>query len=348
MNNQIIDNLLADSTVCGLKSVEQLEPVIGQGETIFPPSYAGGKYQIDRNPTSDESIVVLDSVGSQANRTEPIFKNKLYTKLVPQVEVALGSRTVNLLDIGHRGADAAIRLTDLGETLHKAFEKLEHDRNGVLLAKIAPTSLIFGAWDSRGTQAKARRVVRHTIDGSDVFEIKRSAQYTPPVNYIAEALVKEADIKRKSGDKSLGSKIGLLDNPATGALGGVRVKQIRRIGLLNLNVIRNLKGETPEDTDKLQRYLLGLALVAFTSPAELDLREGCELVHKLGTQTVIKVRHMDREEEFNVNAEEILKFAEAAAAPFVVGEDKKTTFDKKLAAKEISDALKKKEKKDDE
>lgn len=348
MNHKTIENLLADSTVCGLKSIAQLEPIVGQGETIFPPSYAGGVYQIDRNPATNDSIVVLDSVGSQANRVEPVFKNEPYSKLVPQVEVVLGSRTVNLLDIGHRGADAAIRLTEIGESLHKAFEKLERDRNGISLAKITPTSLIFGAWDSRGTQAKARRVVRFTIEGCDVFEIKRSAQYIPPVNYITEELVKEVDIKKKAGDKSLGSKLGLLDNPAIGALGGVRVKEIRRIGLLNINVIRNIKGENKDETEKLQRYLLGLALVAFTSPPELDLREGCELVHKLETQTEIKVRHVDREAAFTVNAEEILRFAQEAAAEFGVGENKKATFDKKLAAKEISEASKKKENKDDE
>lgn len=342
MNHENIEKLLTDKTVCGLKSIERLEPLLGQGETIFPPTYANVGYQIDRNPSTGKSIVVLDSVGSQANRTEPIFKNVTYSKLVPQVEVVLGSRTINLLDIGHRGADAAIRLTELQESLHEAFDKLERERNGTLLAKIAPTSLVFGAWDSRDTQAKARRVVRHTIEGSDVFELKRSAQYIPAVNYITEELVKEADIKKKAGDKSLGSKIGLLDNPATNTLGGVRVGEIRRIGLLNINVIRNLKGESSEETDKLQRYLLGLALVAFTCPAELDLREGCELVRKLDNPCEMTVRRMDSEEKLNFSHENALNYAKAATEAFGVGEDKKVVFDKALAAKAIKEASGKK------
>ena len=348
MNHENIEKLLTDKTVCGLKSIEQLEPLIGQGETIFPPTYAGSgsnkesTYQINRNPSTGDSIVVIDSVGSQANRTEPIFKNVPYSILVPQVEVVLGSRTVNLLDIGHRGADAAIRLTELKASLHEAFEKLERDRNGTPLAKIAPTSLIFGAWDSRDTQAKARRVVRHTIEGYDVFELKRSAQYIPAVNYITEQLVTEADIKKKAGDKSLGSKIGLLDNPATNTLGGVRVAKIRRIGLLNINVIRNLKGDSSEETEKLQRYLLGLALVAYTCPAELDLREGCELVCKLESSCEITVRRIHNEEKFHISHQDALNYAVAATEAFGVGEDKNVVFDKAEAIKVIKEASGKK------
>lgn len=339
MNNEYLERLLTDKSVCGLKSIERLEPLLGQGETIFPPTYANVGYQIDRNDTTGQSIVVLDSVGSQANRTEPIFKNVPYAELVPQVEVVLGSRTVNLLDIGHRGADAAIRLTELKTSLHEAFGKLENDRNGYLLAKIAPTSLIFGAWDSRGTQAKARRVVRHTIEGTDVFKIKRSAQYSPAVNYLKEELAVESEIKKKAKDgKIIGSKIGLLDSPATDALGGVRVKEIRRIGLLNINVIRNLKGDGPDETAKLQRYLLGLALVAFVAPPELDLREGCELARELGTHPEIKIRYINSEETIDLNPEAVLHFARTAAREFVVGTSKKVKFDKNEAAIEIKKA----------
>lgn len=340
MKYQNIEDLLTDTSVYGIKSIENLEPLLGQGETIFPPTYANVGYQIDRNPANDDSVVVLDSVGSQANRTEPVFKKEPYSKLLPHIEVTLGTRVINLLDLGHRGADAAIRLTELKMPLQEAFERLERDRNGVALAKIAPTSLIFGAWDSRGTQAKTRRVVRHTIEGSDVFELRRSAQYIPAVNYVTEELVNETDIKKKAGDKSLGSKIGLLDNPATNTLGGVRVAAIRRLGLLNINVIRNLTGENEEETTKLQNYLLGLALVAFTFPAELDLREGCELAPKLGENRLFRIRKATEEDDWNVAPETIIEFAQSAAKAFGVGEDRSVTFNKKLAAEDIEKSKK--------
>jgi CRISPR-associated protein Csb1 len=340
MKEKDLDEILKDKNALGLKSIEYLEPLIGDGETVFPPTYADVGYQIDRNPVTGDSVVVLDSVGSQANRTEPLFKEEPYSKLVPQVLVKLGSRDVNLLDIGHRGADAAIRLTELGVELTAAFENLERERDGTSLAKIAPTSLIFGAWDSRGTQAKARRVVRHTIEGSDVFELKRSAQYSPAVNYVAEGLVTESEIKKKSGSKNVGSKVGMLDNPAPGGLGGVRVKEIRRLGLLNLNVIRNLKGVDKEQTELLQKYLFGLALVAFVCPAELDLREGCELAHQIESNREISLRRLGSEESCSVTPEFALAYAESAASSFGVGENRVVEFDKKLA-KEAFEALEK-------
>ncbi|MEM9940601.1 MAG: type I-U CRISPR-associated RAMP protein Csb1/Cas7u [Planctomycetota bacterium] len=343
MKAKDFDDILNSNDAVGLKSIEQLEPVLGAGETIFPPTYADVGYQINRNPTNGDSVVVIDSVGSQANRTEPIFKDKPYSALVPQIHVILGSRRVNLLDIGHRGADAAIRLTELGTKLNEAFESLERDRDGVQLAKIAPTSLIFGAWDSRGTQAKARRVVRHTIEGSEVFELKRSAQYTPAVDYVAEGLVTEKEIKTKSGAKNVGAKVGMLDNPAPGGLGGVRVKEIRRLGLLNLNVIRNIKGSTPESTASLQRYLFGLALVAFVCPAELDLREGCELVRKIDEEPTIVLRRISSAESLTPTPEAVLNYAQATAREFGVGENREVEFDKKLAKEALKTVGKEKD-----
>src|SRR5262249_15681936 len=51
------------------------------------------------------------------------------------------------------------------------------------LAKIAPTSLVFGVWDSRDTQSKLPRLIASTILAFDVCELKRSAQYNPAVAY---------------------------------------------------------------------------------------------------------------------------------------------------------------------
>ena len=41
------------------------------------------------------------------------------------------------------------------------------------LAKIAPTSLVFGAWDSRDTQAKLPRLIASTIRAYDVVKLSR-------------------------------------------------------------------------------------------------------------------------------------------------------------------------------
>src|SRR5690606_4067320 len=100
------------------------------------------------------------SVGSQANRMEPIFGegpqgNPALAKLVPQVDVEIGDgRKVSILEAGHRLGDALVRSSTLKEAARKAFEEFLTTNDVTSIAKLAPTSLVFGVWDSRDTQAK--------------------------------------------------------------------------------------------------------------------------------------------------------------------------------------------------
>ena len=67
-----------------------------------------------------------------------------------------GEKEVSILEAGHRAGDALVRCSELQEELHDAFKsQLKGDDEP--LAKIAPTSLVFGVWDSRDTQAKLPR-----------------------------------------------------------------------------------------------------------------------------------------------------------------------------------------------
>ena len=63
------------------------------------------------------------------------------------------------------------------------------------MAKIAPTSLVFGVWDSRDTQAKLPRLIASTVRAFDVKRLKRSAQYNPSTDYIGEKLLEETTDK---------------------------------------------------------------------------------------------------------------------------------------------------------
>ncbi len=82
---------------------EVLQPSEGNDAIIFPPTFAVGKtarhpYQID---VLDEKLTpqeaekagleanncLIDSVGSQANRMESVFKQPPLNKLVPQITV---------------------------------------------------------------------------------------------------------------------------------------------------------------------------------------------------------------------------------------------------------------------
>jgi CRISPR-associated protein Csb1 len=143
---------------------QKLLPVEGRGGVIFPPTYAEIGYSID-TLSDGTKVAQIDSVGSQANRMEPLFKkakpgqpDNPLAKLVPQVEIAIDNeRTVSILDAGHRLGDAIVRSSDLGGDAQKAFKQLLDTGDAGAIAKIAPTSLVFGAWDSRDTQAKLPR-----------------------------------------------------------------------------------------------------------------------------------------------------------------------------------------------
>jgi CRISPR-associated protein Csb1 len=82
-----------------------------------------------------------------------------------------------------------------------------------------------------------------------------------------------------------------------------------------------LAAKPPVGTKALQRYVLGLALVALTAPLELFLREGCLLVPSGGEDAVIRdeVSRSGKRVPFALNADSALEFAQAAAAAFIVG-----------------------------
>ena len=133
---------------------------ITDDNVVFPPSYANPSekkddppvYNIDvldpENPS--KNVCVLDSVPSQANRMEPLFGLPEYSALVPQyyVKLTVDSPPVSILQIGHRLADAVFRGTTLRHQIVQAFKDYSNG-NAESLAKIGPTSLVFGAWDSR-------------------------------------------------------------------------------------------------------------------------------------------------------------------------------------------------------
>jgi CRISPR-associated protein Csb1 len=103
---------------------QKLLPVEGEGGVIFPPTYADIGYNIDEL-SDGTKVVTIDSVGSQANRMEPIFKRAPYAALVPQIEIEYGNeKIISILEARHRLGDAIVRSTDLRERAQKAFRLL--------------------------------------------------------------------------------------------------------------------------------------------------------------------------------------------------------------------------------
>ena len=336
---QYDDWLKDDGEAAALVMRQRLMPVEGKDAVIFPPTYPVNQnragYNIDRFDDGS-SVCQIDSVGSQANRMEPLFKRKKYKAFVPQIVIEAGDREVHLLDAGHRAADAIVRFSTLGPRLHEAFRTYRDEGNAKPLAKIAPTSIVFGAWDSRATQAKLPRIVRSVIRGYDIEELTRSAQYS---TIAGEVLADgEASALTSGGKETKESQLGLAHVPAVQTHGGVLVKgKIQREAILNLSALRALAvpSDEEEETLKLRRYIFGLSLVSFSAPMEPCLREGCELVLDPEHETSwVLVKYDGSRDDFAVSHVEALAFAKAAAEEFDVAEAQESaSFDAGLANK---------------
>ncbi|MCI0675394.1 MAG: type I-U CRISPR-associated RAMP protein Csb1/Cas7u, partial [Phycisphaerales bacterium] len=193
---------------------------------FFPATYAAqqgaekdkekfqGGYNIDRFPDGT-NVCLVDSVGSQANRIEPLFAQERYADLVPQILVTFPEKGIrlNLLFANHRAADAIVRCSAYEQELRVAFQERLRG-NFENLARFAPTSLVFGVWDSRDTSAKVPRLLASTIRAFNVREHTRSA------NFLVQMTL---DLAKLDILPDAGSKEGFANALASKAPGGVEL-----------------------------------------------------------------------------------------------------------------------------
>jgi CRISPR-associated protein Csb1 len=328
---------------------QTLLPVEGAGAVIFPPTYAVGE---DRSPYNIDTlsdgtkVCTIDSVGSQANRMEPIFKVAPHSQLVPQIDIAYGNdRKISIFEAGHRLGDAIIRTSkddafDLPRAAREAFDEFRRG-NATELAKLAPTSLVFGVWDSRDTQAKLPRIVQSVIRAWDVSELKRSAQYNPALDYAALGVFSE-DAKRKAESKaeSPQAQRGFVHVPAVAAHGGIVARgPIQRDVTVNLVALRRLDGVKGS---ALRRYILGLALIAAIEPMDGFLRAGCLLTLDPASDTEWRLVHRDgRRVPVTLDRVAVRNYAHSRAKEFGKGSDRLVTFLPELARDDVGKADKK-------
>ena len=316
-----------------------LLPVEGRGGVIFPPTYAysdpNTHYNIDEL-SDGTKIATIDSVGSQANRIEPVFlparegeAENPRARLVPQIVITYGNeKSVSILEVGHRLGDAIVRTTELGEAVKSAFLDFEHRGDASPLAKIGPTSLIFGVWDSRDTLVKIPRILQSTIRAEDVDELRRSAQYNPAVDYAELDVFTEAERDKSEGKPASDlARRGYVHVPAVNTHGGVLANgPIHRDVTINLIALRRLEGANGK---ALRRYILGLALVAATAPLDGFLRAGCLLTldpdHEAVWECVARTGHRER---ISLDEDIALAYATDAAKAFGVGENRTENFNK--------------------
>lgn len=157
----------------------KLQPGGGEGDKVFPPTFAGAVYAVEqrRVPGRSESVtcVLLDTVQSQANRMEQALQDALDAGriTIPVLKVNFSEwsptgckpeserlvddvGTITSLQVPHRLADAIFRdsqtkdgqkfrESDKGKALNTVSQ-----RNATALYQLCPTALIFGMWDSTG------------------------------------------------------------------------------------------------------------------------------------------------------------------------------------------------------
>lgn len=274
--SESITSLVANSEIVALTFKQKLEPLEGFESPIFPPTYPSperGQHRFDTPYTVNETkdgvrTCDLDSVQSQANRMEAEFTRSL-ADFVPQHVVQAGDHQVALTELPHRIVDASIRATEFRESIRNGMLAVDSG-DPMPLAKIAPTSLIYGVWDSRDTQVKLPRAIRSEIRAHDISIFTRSAQYSGAFNQ--EVL----EISDKEWSKA--SEVGFAPTPSVNAHGGILVHgEILHTASILLNVLRRYR--TSDRSDSMPNYLLGLTLCGLLfGGRDYELRSGCFLV----------------------------------------------------------------------
>ena len=340
------DPWIKENDTAALVIRDYLIPVEGADGVFFPATYAPqlgadrdkekfqGGYNIDTF-TDGTNVCLIDSVGSQANRIEPIFAQPDYASLVPQIVVTFPENglKLNLLYANHRAADAIIRCSAYERLLREAFREVLRG-NAEKLAQVAPTSLVFGVWDSRDTSAKLPRLLSSTIRAFNVKGHTRSA------NFLTQMTI---DLAKLGILPDAGSREGFANALASTAPGGVQLMAkgaIRRDATLSLAALRRLSvldadGSLATDrTTTLRRYILSLSLVALTAPQESYLRQGCNLVPDIDKPRLFQLVKLDgTRRDTAVSHDEAKTYAAAAAAAFGVGRNREERFDATLGEK---------------
>ena len=168
------------------------------------------------------------------------------------------------LEAGHRAGDAIVRCSSLQQDIAEAFQAvLKGDAEP--LAKIAPTSLVFGVWDSRDTQAKLPRLDRVHHPGLQRAEAPRgppNSTRPPSTSATSCSMNRQTRPRRMPTPKRgfihvPGDMARTAASSPTAASSGRHARPCRP-------PLPCSPARTRERTIALRRYILGLSLAAFT------------------------------------------------------------------------------------
>lgn len=332
MKLDAFDSWLSGEKEQALLGQQELEPVQGKDGIVSPPTYPppedqkdkGGTFLINRIKGKNECD--LDSIPSQANRIEPLFGNPPFDDLIPQIVITNGEERFNALTFAHRIAEGALYFSGAIGVINAALQSAKRG-DCVPLAKLSPTSILFGFWNSQfkkreGVNLKVARAFWSTITAHDVEVVNRNSVYISVVpEIVGWRRLEELGVEEGVKDSELGAANAIGKEKPYGVVchGG-----IFRKWYLGLPQLRSLNAATPKETLALRRYVLSLGLLSFSFDQPTVLRSGCHLL-PVGDAS-LKLRSYRSSSGFSVCPEEALDYAKVAADAFGVGEDREFEF----------------------
>lgn len=152
-----------------IRLTRRLEPAMGEGTKVFPPTFPSGParndpptYLTEERRIGDEvfSTVVLDTVQSEANRLELSLLEAMRRKelSLPLLQTEIPNYgLLTSLEAPHRVFDAIFRDSEIdGKLFHDTdigkYILTATGRKAYPLYRYCPTLLIFGGWNSHGAR----------------------------------------------------------------------------------------------------------------------------------------------------------------------------------------------------
>lgn len=262
-------------SAAALRSITTLQPIEGEGGKVFPATYAGGKYAVEKrriigadSGEREVSCVLLNSVQSEANHAELALLQAIERGQIrlPLIEVdfseANGSLRKDLpnltsLEVPHRLADAILRdsLLEDGTRFSKSCYAEQWGRanlwNATAIYRLCPTALVFGMWGSPekpgGLGAKFERAYISEIVGVDTLAVEeRSGFRVDPLGVSSKIPV----IETEDGFQLAGEKARKTLRPSElnhgnivfeSRNGGVRCRFAEQTTVVSLGALRKLR-----------------------------------------------------------------------------------------------------------
>lgn len=249
----VLKKAVADHAAA-FRCITEYQPAGGVGDKVFPPTYEGGKYAVEKRVVEGGEVVdcvLLDSVQSQANRMELALLEACREGRIelPLVTVRFDDDrlqkkfTVTSLEAPHRVADALLRDSLLDGVIFRKSAKgkmldTTDVKNATSLFGLNPTALVFGLWDSTGPRgglgAKFQRALVSEMAGYQAQEgVKTSSRIDPAQIMRGASLVYERgekggdapdwtlDVALASKDKNQPKKLGKDGKPSEANHGNV-------------------------------------------------------------------------------------------------------------------------------